>query len=75
MSKKTRLTFNPLSKDVKILWIIDNSWLIQGSPGWKPDWFLEMSLLAEKQIDILSKISLSQIFSHKLEVKKLIDNF
>ena len=48
MSKKTRLTFNPLSKDLKILSIIDNSWLIQGSPGWKPDWFLEMSLLAEK---------------------------
>ena len=30
-------------------WIIDNSWSIQKSPGWKPDWFLEMRLLAEKQ--------------------------
>ena len=48
MSKKTRLTSNPLSKDVKISWVIDNSWLIQESPGWKPDWFLEMSLLTEK---------------------------
>ena len=48
MSKKTPLTSNPLSKDVKIQWVIDNSWLIQESPGWKPDWFLEMSLLAEK---------------------------
>ena len=39
MSKKTRLTFNPLSKDVKILSIIDNSWLIQGSPGWNQTGF------------------------------------
>ena len=41
MSKKTLLTYNPLSKNVKILWIIDNSWLIQESPDWKPDWFFE----------------------------------
>ena len=39
MSKKTLLTSNPLSKDVKILWAIDNSWLIQESRGWKPGWF------------------------------------
>ena len=48
MSKKTLLTFSRLSKDVKISWVIDNSWLIPESPGWKPDLFLEMSLLAEK---------------------------
>ena len=36
MSKKTLLTPNPLSKDVKISWVIDNSWLMQESPGWKP---------------------------------------
>ena len=48
MSKKILLTSNPLSKDVKISWIIDNSWLIQESLGWKPDQFLEMSLLVEK---------------------------
>ena len=48
ISKETIRTSNPLSKDVKILWVIDNSWLIQETPGWKPDWFLEMSLLAEK---------------------------
>ena len=48
MSKKTLLTSNPLSKDVKISWVIDNSWLMQESLGWKPDWFFEMSLLAEK---------------------------
>ena len=43
MSKKTPLTSNLLSKDVKILWVIDNKCLIQISPGSKPDWFLEMS--------------------------------
>ena len=48
MSKETLLTSNPLSKDVKISWVIDSSWLIRESPVWKPDWFLEMSLLEEK---------------------------
>ena len=48
MSKETVLTSNPLSKDVKISWVIDSSWLIQESPGWKPNWLVEMSLLAEK---------------------------
>ena len=48
MSKKALLTSNPLSKGVKISWVIDNRWLMQESPGWKPDWALEMSLLAEK---------------------------
>ena len=37
MSKKTLLTSNPLSKDVKVSWVIDNNWLIQESPGWKLD--------------------------------------
>ena len=48
MSKKTLLTSNPISKHVKILWVIDNSRLIQESLSWKPDWFLEMSLLTDK---------------------------
>ena len=52
MSRKALLTSNPSSKDIKISWVIDNSWLIQESPGWRPDWILEMSLLAEKQINI-----------------------
>ena len=34
---------------------------MQESPGWKPDWFLEMSLLVEKQINISLKISLSNV--------------
>ena len=61
MSKEILLTSNPLSEDVKILLVTDNSWLIQESPGWKPDWFLELRLLAEKQINISLKISLSNI--------------
>ena len=48
MSKKTLLTSHPLSKDEQISWVIDNSWLMQESPGWQPDWFLEMSLLPVK---------------------------
>ena len=43
------------------MWIIDNSWLMQKLPGWKPDWFLGMRLLAEKLINILLEISLSNI--------------
>ena len=58
-SEKTLLTSNPLSKDVKTLCVIDNIWLIQESLGSKPDWFLEMSLLAEKMLSSLLKISLS----------------
>ena len=42
MSKKRLLTSNPLSKVVKISWVIDNSWFMQESPGWKPEWFLEV---------------------------------
>ena len=33
MSKKTLITSNPLSKDIEISWIIDNSWLMLESPG------------------------------------------
>ena len=47
MYKKTLLTSNPLSKNVKILRLIDR-WLIQESPGWILDWFLVMNFLAEK---------------------------
>ena len=32
LCKKTLLNSNSLSKDVKNLWVIDNSWLIQESP-------------------------------------------
>ena len=74
MFKKTLLTFNPLSKYVKIYWVIDNSWLMQESPGWKPDWLLEMKLLAEKWINISLKISLSNVLP-QTEIKKLVDNF
>ena len=44
MPKETVLTSNPLTKDVKLSWLIDNSWLIQKSSGWKSDWFLEKNL-------------------------------
>ena len=74
MSKKTILTFNPLSKDIELSWVIDSSWLVQELPGRKRNWFLEMSLLVQKQLNLSLKISLSNIY-HKSEVKKLADNF
>ena len=57
------LTSNPLSKDVKISWVTDNSWLIKESPGWKRDWFSKMSLLADKKLNISLKVCLSNILS------------
>ena len=48
ISKKKLLTSNSLSKVVKVSWVIDKTSLMQESPGWKPDWFLDMSLVAEK---------------------------
>ena len=39
ISKKTLLTSIPSSKDLRISWIIDNSWFIQESPGLKPNWW------------------------------------
>ena len=41
MSEKALITSNSLSKDIKISWIVNNRWLIQKLPGWKPDRFLE----------------------------------
>ena len=54
--------------------VIDNSWLMQESPGlkpdWfgeirlKPDWFGEIRLFSSKKLNSSSKISLSKIFPH-----------
>ena len=55
MSKKTLLTSNPLLKDLKILRLIDNSWLIQESLGWKPNWFSEIQIfIGNEKLDGLS---------------------
>ena len=39
ISRNTLLTSRPSSKDFSISCVIDKSWLIQESPGLKPDWF------------------------------------
>ena len=62
ISRKTPLTSNPSSKDLHISWVIDKSWLIQESPGLKPDWFEEMKLFSIRNLDISLNISLSSIF-------------
>ena len=46
LSKALDMSKNTLLKEMSKR--CQNSWLIQESPGWKPNWFLEMSLLAEK---------------------------
>ena len=61
MPRRRLLTSISLSSDIKILWVIDSSWLIQESPGWKPGWYLDMSLLGKKQLNISLKITLSNI--------------
>ena len=43
ISRKMPLTSNPSSKDLHISCVIDKCWLIQESPGLKPDWFEEIS--------------------------------
>ena len=70
MSKKALLPSNPLSKFVKILWAIDNSWLIKESLDQKQDWFLEKNLLVEKQLNISLKIILSNVLI-QIEIKEI----
>ena len=41
---------------------IDNSWLMQESPGLNPDWFGEIRLFSGKKLISSLKISLSRIF-------------
>ena len=70
MSRNTRLTSMTLSKEVKISWMIDRSWLLQGSPGLNPDYFGEIRLLCNKYFNMLSyMISPKNI----LQVKRTID--
>ena len=62
MSSKTLLTSRPSSKEMFIPWVIDNSWLMQESPGLIPDWLEEMSLFSIKNSNISLNINLSRIF-------------
>ena len=48
MPKKTFLTFRLSSNILQISLVIDNRWLMRESPGLKPDWFVVISLYAEK---------------------------
>ena len=41
---------------------IDNSWLMQESPGLNPDWFGDIRLFSGKKLVSSLKISLSRIF-------------
>ena len=62
--RKTLLTSRPSSKELYISWVIDKSWLIQESPGLKPDWMEEISLFSIKNSNISLNINLSRIFPH-----------
>ena len=60
----TLLNLRPSSKELYISWLIDNSWLIQESPGLKPDWQEEISLFSIKNLSISLNINLSRFFPH-----------
>ena len=64
ISRNTRVTSRPSSKELYISWVIDKSWLIQESPCLKPDWLAEISLFSIKNSNISLNINLSRIFPH-----------
>ena len=70
MSRKTPRTSYPSSSDEYISWVIDKSWLIQESPGLKPEWFVEIRWFLMKKLNI-SLYKRVQIFFHKLEEVRL----
>ena len=72
MSKKTLLAFNPLSKEVKILLLIDSSWLRQKSRGLIRDQFTEKKVTEKSKAFHLKKVF--QIFYCKSEAQKVEDN-
>ena len=52
-TRNTPLTLGPSSKELYISWVIDNSWLIQVSPGLKPDWLVEIGLFSIENFQYL----------------------
>ena len=62
MSRETPVTSKPSPKGVYISWVIDKRWVIQESPGLKPDWFEEIKLFSIRNLNISLNISLSNIF-------------
>ena len=54
MSRKTPLTSKPLSKKVKISWVIYRSWFIQEPPRLNPACFGQIRLFPTKYFNILS---------------------
>ena len=63
MSKTTLLTYTPLSKDVEISWVIDNSWLIQESRRWKPDSVFQDKFISGKMDKNFVKIRSFKYFT------------
>ena len=51
-----RNTSKPLSKELKISWVIDRGWLTQESPGLNPDCFGKIRLLSKKNFSMLSSM-------------------
>ena len=71
MSRNTPLTSKPLSKEVKISWVIDRSWFMQESSGLNLDYFGVITLLRKKYFNMLSYIIRSKI----LEEERMGDSF
>ena len=72
MSKNTPLTSRSLSKDCYISWVIERSWLIEESPGRKPDWLDDNKSFSFKNLYSSLNKSLSKI---RLEAKRQVGNF
>ena len=54
--KTTSLTSKPLSKDVKISWVINRGLFMQESPGLNPDCFRQNKLLSKMYFNMISYI-------------------
>ena len=63
ISKKTLLTSIPSSKDLRISWVIDNSWFIQESPGLKPNWWGVINFFSRKNPKHFVKKTFSKNFT------------
>ena len=64
MTRNAPRTSHPSSNDLYIPWVVDKSWLIQESPGYKPDWFVEIRSFVVKKSDISLYNRHSNIFPH-----------
>ena len=74
ISRKTRLTSWPSSNTERISCAIDSNWLVQESPGLKPDCFGDVKSFSEKMKTCCFKVTVETLYRKPGE-EKLEDNF